>query len=146
MMKMHKTFQDLKNLMHSYRKKIREEGKAALTSSFQEVFNAYPEIQTICWTQYTDAISFGVNPFMISILPILTSEQMFSNEEIDEKKYCSLDLFHLYSADTKLAALGKAVHKLQLEIPSDVFETIFGDHVCVTATREGFVIVDYEPD
>jgi hypothetical protein len=48
--------------------------------------------------------------------------------------------------DPRLIALGEALNNIERELPHDVLESVFGDHVEVTATREGFKTREYNHD
>lgn len=61
--------------------KIRKDGETALKETFKEVFDEFPELKSIRWTQYTPywcdggACFFRVNEFQYSI----SSEMMKKN-------------------------------------------------------------------
>lgn len=48
--------------------------------------------------------------------------------------------------DARPQEIAKAVKDLQRELPSDVLESVFGDHARITATREGFSVTEEEHD
>lgn len=50
------------------------------------------------------------------------------------------------STNSREAEIGKAIRSLQKELPDDVMESVFGDHVKVVATRKGFDVREYEHD
>jgi hypothetical protein len=48
--------------------------------------------------------------------------------------------------DPRLIALGEALNNIERELLHDVLESVFGDHVEVIATREGFKTREYNHD
>jgi len=128
-------FDEILEMKKQYKEKLSADGKAMLQKHFLEFFEKFPEAEAVRWTQYTpyfndgDACVFGVNEF--------TYKKVGDSEGGDYE-----DGFHdSYGKDrpefmkTKLGA-----------IPSDVLEAVFGDHVQITATRDGFAVEEYEHD
>lgn len=180
---MGKLFDELKQLKKEYDEKLRREGEAAVKDAFKDVFEKFPELRSIQWTQYTpywndgDVCHFSVHEFDISVG---TDEQGLKAQIEDKKAQQKLaadrgawktaqnlqdDIDELeallagggedysygesiYSLkkdkDPRTQEMVKAVIALQRELPDDVLEDVFGDHVSVVATREGFKVKEYE--
>jgi hypothetical protein len=85
---------------------------------------------------------FGVGEFYI----LLDSDK--NDDENDEDLYSFQDRWGSYTLkskkDPELKALGKDLEKLEDELPKDVMEAVFGDHVKVVATTKGFKVTRYE--
>lgn len=139
---MGKLFNDLKELKSAYDKKLKEEGEAAVKEAFKEVFDKHESIESIYWRQYTpyfndgDACTFSVHGFCVS----------FKNDESDTDDYDNETYLLKRSKNPEKKAVEEAVHTLQRELPDDVMESVFGDHCKVTASREGFKIVECDHD
>lgn len=147
-------FDELNDMMRLYKKRIEEEGEQALKDRFKDFFETHPDIQAVLWTQYTpyfndgDSCTFSVHDFRV-----LFKEE--DGEEIDEDGE-EIDVEDEYdggksawsltrSADPVLKQLGQELGTLS-NIPEDVLESIFGDHVQIKATREGFSVNEYSHD
>ena len=139
------------------RKIMQEQGKDALKDAFQEFFQAHPEARAIVWTQYTpyfndgDACTFSVGDLCLK-LQTASEEQ---NQDEEEEDYEDEDDYECASYDLKYGSktLTKAEAKLLKDFESlkkatgqldEVFELVFGDHVKVVATRDGFDVTEYD--
>lgn len=155
-----------------YARKFKEESQELLKGVFKEFWDKNPGVTAIIWTQYTpyfndgDTCEFGVHE------PVFTNAKdddienvtSYGEYEGDDKsvwafegsiKYI-LDHNAAYYKDTqdKIIASGgydreslEGMYGLILEPElEDVFKSMFGDHVRVTATRDGFEVDEYEHD
>jgi hypothetical protein len=117
---------------------VREQGQAALAGAFAEVFEKYPQLESVTWTQYTphfndgDACVFCVREFHAA---------KYDGKEHEEPAW-----------DWKSNELPKPLIKDLSEIQKatqglgDTMELIFGDHVEVTARRGAFDVEEYDHD
>lgn len=138
--------------------KLKEEyteiAKKEIFESFKEFFKNYPEVYAIRWEQYTphfndgDACTFSVGE----------AEYFYSEKDLDNGDYYTS--WHEPNYEN-LKALGVDVHisrasfihkefcklsKGLSEIDSDVFMSIFGDHVQAVATKDGIEVDEYDHD
>lgn len=140
-------FDELNDMMRLYKKRIEEEGEQALKDRFKDFFETHPNIQAVCWNQYTpyfndgDSCTFSVNEFRAFFKEEDGAEIDVEDEYDGGKSVWSLSR----SDDPALKLLSDELSTLS-EIPDDVLESIFGDHVQVKATREGFTVDDYSHD
>lgn len=140
---MGKLFQELADMKAAYDLKLKEQGEAAVKDAFKDLFDAYPELRSVVWTQYTpyfndgDTCEFSVREFDITI-----------NGKDDEDDYnYGESLYDLKrSQNPREVELAKAVRALENELPGDVLEAVFGDHCKIVAKREGFQVDEYEHD
>lgn len=139
---MSKLFDELAAMKKAYDKKLKEEGEAAIKELFKEFFEKHPKAQSITWTQYTpywndgDACYFRVNEMYLQL-----------EGEEDEDYYNGWDPYGLKKEkDPEMKAMGKDFEEVESSLPEDVMEHVFGDHVKIVATREGFKVHDYEHD
>lgn len=115
---------------------LQAEGANALKASFKEFFDAHPECDALQWSQYTPYFNdgsecvFRVGEFLVRTIPGTS----FDWRSYDRAKYNPAQL-----------ALFEAVDNLE-GIDTEFYEIAFGDHVRVTATREGFTVEEYEHD
>ena len=159
--------QQLKDQMAAAREAMKTHGQTALKTAFAEFFDACPEIKAIVWTQYTpyfndgESCEFGVNDPEFKAFG-----QMDEDEDEDDFGYQYGDSCYLSNLEFKrdgrtwrkppippqtLTEREAAIVKAAREIKSifsedDLFETVFGDHVIVRATRAGFEIEEYSHD
>jgi len=131
------TFKKLMDLKASYEKTLSEEGEDALKEAFKDFFQKHPSVETITWTQYTpyfndgDACYFHVHEFQIN-----------EEDDYEDDKEESEDQETEEVEDT---TLWDDLNELEA-IPEDVYEAVFGDHVRITATPEGFDVEEYDHD
>ena len=119
---MAKLFDELKALKEAYDKKLNEEGENAIKELFKELFEKHPQLESVSWRQYTPYFNDG-DPCYFRVGEF---EPEFDGDE-DE-------------------ASNDAVYELADELPEEVLESVFGDHVKITATRDGFEVTEYEHD
>lgn len=128
-------------------KKAKEEASALakdhLTDEMTAIFNKHPELIAVRWTQYTpyfndgDACEFSVHEpqfkFTVAGCEDIGEEDDF--EEVYTYKGCT-------TPQVK-QDIAKAVQAIINGVDEADMETLFGDHVEVTATREGFQVDSY---
>lgn len=143
---MAKTLEELKALKKQYQDALSSFGKEALAGIFKPLFDEHPTLTAIRWTQYTpffndgETCTFGVNDFYYKVGPATGD----SDDEDDGDS--GFQYYSPYSTDpdaVKQAAM-KAGHEVARTIPDDLMQVVFGDHVKVTATRDGFEVEEYE--
>jgi len=131
------------------RKKLAESlekyGKQSLVDEFKTFFKENPNVDAVRWSQYTphfndgDACVFSRGRFK---LRGSFAEHLISAAEVDEEGfYPGWD----HSSKTELSV---AVQKLNDVFAGTdiVFEAAFGDGVQVIATREAFLVENYDHD
>lgn len=146
-----KLVENYNNLKKLYKEKAEE----ALKIDSLELFNKYPNLKTIRWTQYTPHFNdgepcvFGVNEIIFSDL-----DSSFNINKIWEIKYSNWD-----EEDEEILEVLKQNKVGQLDLNNDfekfnnnILETepmwadIFGDGVEIVITRSGIEIQEYEHD
>ena len=113
--------------MNQVREEIKKLGSEAFSEAYAPLFNQYPEVESVSWTQYTPYFNDGDScTFSVRELRINGEEEWDANESMEA-------LFKIF----------KEVHNQDNEI----FLQCFGDHVEVTITRDGNVDVsEYSHD
>ena len=175
----------LTQLINDYeaaRAEFKTKAQSAMKASFKEVFDLFPEITTIRWTQYTpyfndgDTCEFSVHE---PVVTNLTGEDLddvtaygeydgprddvytgygdpgrdaefFCTSSVSGTHYRTLELRAPAAFDTKPAGAVEKLTQLLVQLQSgaleDLMKDTFGDHVTVTATRNGFDIDEYDHD
>lgn len=151
---MSKLFDELHEMRRQYEEKLENEGEAAVKELFKEFFEANPRVESVKWTQYTpyfndgDTCTFGVNEMYLG-LNAGPGEDDEDAEEQDDDDYEDDDGMSAWSLsrseNPEMKALGEALKGLHV-IPDDVMESVFGDHVRIIATRNGFDVEEYSHD
>lgn len=167
-------FDELTRLMNELQKKIETTGREALIEVFQEVFLKHPIINAISWTQYSpyfndgDECVFGVNEFHVKVLvenitdELLRKEILRNHEDEDEEddyvdamERLTPDSWYVKSGERPVRELTQEdkvliadVMELQrnCDMVSDIMRAVFGNHVQVTVTKDGFDIQEYDHD
>ena len=149
--------------MKIMQEKMRKDSEEALNSAFKEFFEIVPEIAAITWTQYTpyfndgDTCVFRVDDFWF--VPDFMMQEWKEDgggyaEEYsiilygDDPYYCYIGMegVELPSSERMkhISETCKVVEKMLYSIPSEVYQNLFGDHVCVAVTKNGIDVEEYE--
>ena len=144
---MAKLFDELTALKEAYDTKLEEEGEEALKELFKEFFDKHPRAEAVHWRQYTPYFNDG-DPcyFRVGEMNLHLNDELEEDEEYedyDDEGHGSYTLSQ--SDDEELKSMGKDFEDIE-NLPEDVLEYVFGDHVTIIATREGFKISEYDHD
>lgn len=137
-----KVIKELLDKQVELKEKFRQQGKKALATAFKEVFDDYPQVESIRWSQYTpyfndgDACYFGRNDFTIRLLDEKEGAGDYEDGYRDEFDQDLPKVLRELLRDLDKNLSGDAADELFLDL--------FGDHVQVTATRTGFTTEAYE--
>lgn len=170
MSKLQNAFEELINDQKELQRKFQEQAQGLFKEITKEFFEKNPGITGVIWTQYTpyfndgDTCEFSVgsptftNAPAIELLDIRwgeyegETEGVWAAEDIGYVLESDRD-YYQGTKDKILAAGGvdatsctlfaKAVGSSEME---DVMQAMFGDHVKIIATRDGFDIDEYEHD
>lgn len=145
------SFAQLVERFEQIRQQMVEEGTAVMKFEFQKVFETYPEITVIKWTQYTpyfndgDECVFGVNDFTVSNAPDPNEVDAYGEYEGDEEGIWAIDT-GWGEGKKKYPVINALNDFAQTKIGEEVFRGTFGDHSIVTVTRDGIDVEEYEHD
>jgi hypothetical protein len=140
-------YEGLKNLeavLSEAKKKIADEGKNELGKAFVELFDKHPTLKAVKWTQYTPYFNdgspceFGINEWSAKI-DERKSKYDDDDEDGDSSFVGEYEMEGGESLKDDIAALFRVASE-------EAFESSFGDHVKVVATREGFDVEEYSHD
>ena len=127
--------------MEEIKKQMVEEGEKIFRKSMKTYFDRNPEVEGICWTQYTpyfndgEACVFYVN----EVYPV--TKDALQKLEIDNVFgiNCPYDV----ESDEWDSPAGKELGHIFRNIPGDVFETMFGDHAIIVMDRNKIQVEEY---
>lgn len=145
------TFDKLMELRAQYDELLEKEGENALKEAFKEFFAKHPSAHTITWTQYTpyfndgDACHFSVHEMVLNDDEDEDYYDDDEDEDEDEDGEEAVEPEVVELTEEQQEALDEDFDRLQ-NIPEDVLEAVFGDHVQITATAEGFEVTEYSHD
>lgn len=150
-------------LKKRYDEAVNEHGEAAFRDAVAALFDAFPKVRTLLWTQYTPGFNDGDpcvhhrNEMAVTLdlddAPSSGKEQVESSdhdtdEEEDEEEYEDDEDDGLTPYD--LRERGEAELATMLEaldsVPEELTLSLFGDNVCVTYNRDdlGPSVEDYD--
>ncbi len=151
---------DLKAIKKQYTEAIKSNGKELLQQEFKVFFEAVPEVLTVKWRQYTpyfsdgDPCYFSAHEFCVQLEKIKDEENSYGDYEdgylssYDFKKDASWQDDIVKNMDPllkeKIIVALDTLHENAHD--NDLLEAVFGDHVTILATREGFDVEGYEHD
>ena len=115
-------------------KQTKEEFTEKMTKKFNEFFKNFfdknPEISVVKWQQYTPYFNDGDEcVFRTYFYDVL---ELDSNMPEEDYK--------------RLSAIQNDLEKTLKSIPKEIYKDMFGDHCQVTATVDGFDVIEYEHD
>lgn len=146
-MPINNTIKTLTEKLEAAREAIQREGQEALKLAFKGVFDACPSLKAIRWPQYTsfwndgDACEFYVRDFEVkfSDTPDDGGDHEDGFEHVSSLEQYNAEYMKTPEAKRAIEAL-REIHNA----PDDIFLFTFGDHVQVTATRDGFDVEEYD--
>lgn len=152
-----KTLEELNSELDAAKNAYRERAKELLNQSFKEFFDANPTVRVFGWRQYTPYFndgdpcefqcqlecSFASNAEDYTNIQYGEYEGESESVWIDDGDYGSFNE-ELIPEDT----LGNIqdLRETLMKINEDIFLEVFGDHVTVYATRDGFDVQEYDHD
>jgi hypothetical protein len=151
--------------------KFQTEAQAMFKDTMKEFFDKNPGITALKWTQYTPYFNDG-DPCVFNVNDVTftnATEDELDNvtawgeyEGEDESVWVSQNIAYVLNSGSKyyqeeaakIRAAGgfdedscdlidKVIRSDEME---DIMKEMFGDHVVITATRDGFDVDDYEHD
>jgi hypothetical protein len=138
------------------RVKFQADAQAMFKESLKSFFELNPGISALRWTQYTpyfndgDACVFGVGEVYFTNAKGEQLNDVNSWGEYDgdnENVWVEYYMPYLSGKEGVNAAscefLSSMINSSEMR---DIMEQMFGDHVCVTVTREGIDVEEYEHD
>lgn len=140
-----KQFEEMKAEMT---KTLQDEVKEA----FEEIFEAYPEINAVTWTQYTpyfndgDECIFSVNEFSITDATDDAINDINYGEFYGEGDPPELLMTSYDDRDKKYQKIWDIETFSLSELGREFFKETFGNHVKVIATRGGIDVLEYYHD
>jgi hypothetical protein len=149
---------NIENLIASFQEqqtKFREMMQKEFKKTFSEFFKEVPECTAVIWTQYSPYFNDGEE----CVFRVYSST--FTNCPVDQLEYIGCGEYvgeeeniWTYGDDSygdgpqhnirpAMDALDRLIHCREM---SGILQAMFGNHVEVTATAEGFDIDDYDHD
>lgn len=138
------SFDDYKVRMAEYRKKMEEEGKAFFSELVKPVFEKYPQLERISWTQYTPYFNDG-DPCTFSSGASYPSMKFAGTAAEDDDDEHEESYFKNDDASDEAECYRMAVQVLD-SFDDDDYEMLFGDHARVILNPSGIEVEDYEHD
>lgn len=152
-----KLFDEMNAEMQALRDTYQKRGQEIFKLAFKEFFDANPEVHVVGWRQYTPYFNDGdtcefrcyANYAFISNATDYECIRWgeYDGEEeniwIEDPDYGNINKDMI---PKNVLANAAVLRKLLAKIDEDVFLDMFGDHVQVFATREGFDVQEYEHD
>ncbi len=142
---MFETIKAVKTELDKAHKDLGEKLQGLTKEGFKELFEARPDIEAVRWRQYTPYFNDG-SPCTFSVNDTYVKFKGNTDEEADEEAYDYkdgfLDSWSVREDNSKTAAF-EVVDDLFSQFDDDAMMAAFGDHVVVTATRDGFDVEEY---
>ena len=152
-----KLFDEMNAEMQALRETYQKRGQEIFKLAFKEFFEANPEVHVVGWRQYTPYFNDGDTCEFRCYAEYAFVSNAKDYENIQWGEY-SGDEEGVWVADSdygdtnpemipdSVIANTDALRNLLAKIDEDVFLDMFGDHVQVFATREGFDVQEYDHD
>lgn len=117
--------------------------QAAFKEATQEVFEAFPNLQSFSWTQYTPYFNDG-HECVFGVRGDYPSINGVDGDEISEA--WGYQDKHYPARNPELIPAQTAVKELLGSLPDEIYKDLFGDHVEVIVTRDGVTTEEYSHD
>ena len=150
------------------RKQFQDKAQALFKNITKEFFDKNPGVNALVWTQYTpyfndgDTCEFNVNEVTFTNAPDPENIRWEEYEGDEEGVWAATNIKYVLETDrewyketadlinknggvdvTSCELMSRAITSGEME---DVMLAMFGDHVKVIATREGFDVEDFDHD
>jgi hypothetical protein len=154
------TLQEIAAKIKDLQETFRTEGKSALHAAFKTFFTENPIVKKVIWVQYTPYFDDG-NPCTFMVDDMVC--KLNANADDDDHHQCDVieikrteDNEHNRAClwrDNPLRTLSDEEKKVITDFDElrkgcigldDMLETVFGDHVKIVATAEGFQVDEYD--
>jgi len=145
----------MKEEFEAIQKDYREKSQKIFKEGFSAFFEQVPLIKAVSWTQYTPYFNDGeACVFSVGDVCFLTEKGLedfiedgggYAEEYAAGDKSCYEEVYHVGLTVEDFDKIKDFKHFLS-GIPEDVYEHIFGDHVYVIATKDGFEVEEYSHD
>lgn len=141
----------MREAMEAVRAKVKDEGRVLLHDALKAIFDGHPELEAVKWSQYTpyfndgDACEFSVNEprFRTAGAPDDVGDYEDGFWDAPWGDYNAMWHGPSEPIATAVKALGGVLTDPTME---EVLLAVFGDHVEVTATRDGVEVEEYSHD
>jgi hypothetical protein len=131
-----------------------------VSKPFQDIFEKFPEVKAITWTQYApyfndgDPCYFSVHEmnFKLSNDAKIAAGAKLEDIEVDEDYDDEDEDYDFWESDIPYSDKTSALAKAQTDLNTfadkfqNIFEKAFGDDCAVIATRDGFETREYNHD
>lgn len=128
-------YQSLKEQLRALRQQTAEVAGRLIRHGLRHVFDVYPHVQSIGWTQYTPYFNDG--------------DECLFGTHIDYPYINTEDTWDVDWSETSkhLRPVRDAIRTVLREVDNEDFLCLFGDHVKVTINRDGTAITEeYDHD
>jgi hypothetical protein len=151
--KLRKQMSDAEAEVQKVRKEMRAQGRAAIEPVFKHFLEENPDIAAIRWEQYTpyfndgEECHFRLRQFCLEFTDDFRSKHMnedFDAQYAEEEKWYEGEAWYVSKESTYGQSVLAKFKAFENQIrDQSLFYAIFGDHVRVTATRNGLSVDDY---
>jgi hypothetical protein len=118
-------FSTFKAEVEELRMKLQKTGEQFLAQNFKELFEKYPKLETISWSQYTPYFNDG-------------EECTFRSNH----KYA--DIEGIDYNDKEYEIIEKELQDFMGQFDDELLCNLFGDHVQLVVSKEGISVEDYD--
>jgi L-ribulose-5-phosphate 3-epimerase UlaE len=127
------------NTLHQLKKEMSEKFQSELKTVFKAVFEQYPAVTKMCWTQYTPYFNDG-DPCVFNVHDLYVFDDTV---EEDSDYYDGVDVSWGEGKEQypEIAQISK-----NLSAADDLLLEMFGDHCQIIVTRDGITVEEYEHD
>ena len=150
-------FDQMNAEMEALKANYQKRGQEIFKLAFKEFFDANPTVTVVGWRQFTpyfndgDACEFGcyAEYAFVSNAPDYERIEFGEYHDDDETVWIEDPDYGDLNEElipSSVSANSHTLRKLLSKISDDVFLDMFGDHVQVFATREGFDVQEYSHD
>ena len=147
--------EDLSKKMSDLQKEMKDEGQKAFKEALTELLKEYPVVEAVRWTQYTPYFNDG-GPCEFSVhnktVKFVGGDDEGGDDENGFYDSWSVKYYSEKGGEESKGfpqgalAAANAIHKFLSAVPDEIYLASFGDHVEVTATRDGLEVEHRDHD
>lgn len=121
--------------------------KEHMSTAAKQIFEAYPKLQAFRWTQYTPYFNDGDECVFSSRAEYASVKyEEYGDAEDEEEGFSEVYTYKGCDFPEDIQAAHNEIKKGFGIVQDEDFKAVFGDHVQVTATRQGFEVEEYQHD
>ena len=125
--KLQEQFSEFKRQVEALRGQLQKTGEQFLIEHFKNIFEKYPQLDRVSWTQYTPYFNDG-------------EECTFSSHH----EWAEIEGEGLEYGKPEYEGIKKEIRTFLSQFDDELLKNLFGDHVQIIVSKEGISVEEYD--